>query len=115
MSDADARLALPDYDHLPLGTLRHRIRSLTGPELFEVLDFEREHANRAPVTAILTARLRELVDGAAPSSGDQSRRPEAASGPDAGSDRPPPVAAPAHPPPHGDPAQPAKPKANRRP
>lgn len=115
MSERGTRLPLPDYDHLPVGTLRHRIRSLSAAELDELLAFEREHANRAPVTTILTARLGELAEGATPSGGDQSRRPETVAGPGPESERPPPVAAPVHPPPHGEPAQPAKPKGNRRP
>lgn len=69
-------LPLPDYDELPLGSLQHRIRALRSDELQELLDHERQHANRVPVVELLTSRLDELARGAEPSAGDQSEMPE---------------------------------------
>lgn len=70
-----ADLPLPDYDQLTIGDLQHRIRSLTEAELEGVLTHEAGHAARVPVLEILEARLRELQDGASPSSGDPRRAP----------------------------------------
>lgn len=69
------QLPLTDYDQLPLGDLKHRIRSLTEEELERVRDHEREHGNRAPVLPVITARLEELAGGAEPAPGDQRNAP----------------------------------------
>ncbi|KWX56625.1 hypothetical protein [Mycobacterium sp. NAZ190054] len=74
-------LPLPDYDQLTIGDLQHRIRSLTETELQAVLTHEAGHAARVPVLEVLEARLRELQDGAEPSSGDPRRAPEVQSTP----------------------------------
>ncbi|GGP54892.1 hypothetical protein [Saccharothrix coeruleofusca] len=71
-------LPIPDYDQIPLGDLRHRVRSLSEQELRGVLEHEREHGNRAPVLQVLTARLEELEGGAEPSGGDPRNAPEVA-------------------------------------
>lgn len=71
------QLPLPDYDELPLGTLRHRMRGLTEPEIQVLLDHERAHANRVPVIELLTSRREELEQGATPSPGSQTDAPEA--------------------------------------
>lgn len=60
------------YDELPLGTLRHRIRSLTEDEIRVLLDHEQAHADRAPVVDLLRRRLNELEEGAQPSPGGDS-------------------------------------------
>ncbi|WP_243791842.1 hypothetical protein [Saccharopolyspora gloriosae] len=75
---AQQELPLPDYDELPLGTLRHRMRALNADELRTLLDHEREHADRTPVIALLTSRLDELAQGATPSPGSQEEMPEVA-------------------------------------
>ena len=54
---SEEQLPLPNFDQLPLGTLGHRIRSLTEDDLRRLLDHEREHAARVPVTELLTGRL----------------------------------------------------------
>lgn len=74
MSDAPGRdeLAVPDYDHLPLAQLGHRIRSLSADQLGDLLAHERAHGNRLPVVQLLEARAQELADGAEPSGGDPS-------------------------------------------
>lgn len=53
-------LPLEDYDHLTIGQLRSRIRPLTLEQLGQVQAYEVAHANRLPVLAVLTNRLRDL-------------------------------------------------------
>ncbi|MFC4852738.1 hypothetical protein [Actinophytocola glycyrrhizae] len=74
---AQHELPVPDYDHLPLTELRHRVRSLAEPELRVLVDHEREHGDRVPVLEVLRARLAELRGGAEPSPGDPRAIPEA--------------------------------------
>jgi hypothetical protein len=62
------QLPLPDYDHLPLGSLEGRIRSLDADGLTALLDYERAHGDRLPVTQLLERRL-EAVRGGAELSG----------------------------------------------
>ncbi len=74
-------LPLPDYDHLPIGGLESRVRSLGAEEVEELLAYERSHADRLPATELLTARLEQLRSGARPSSGDPGAvRPEQGQG-----------------------------------
>ena len=61
-------LPLPDYDHLPLGSLEGRIRSLDADGLTALLEYERAHGDRLPVTMLLERRL-EAVKGGAELSG----------------------------------------------
>lgn len=68
-------LPLTDYDQLPLGDLRHRIRSLSEDELRRVRDHERDHGDRTPVLQLIEARLDELGRGAEPAPGDQRNAP----------------------------------------
>lgn len=112
MVDRDG-VALPDYDGLSVETLRHRIRSLTEVELSRLLDYERAHADRTAVKALLAARLAELDSGAEPSSA--VRKPPGPAEPPATRSAVGPQTAgpPVNPPPHGEPAQPARPTANR--
>jgi hypothetical protein len=66
-----AQLPIPDYDHLPLESLAHRIRMLPADDLRELLDYERAHANRLPVVQVFLKRLEALEAGeATPSDGD---------------------------------------------
>jgi hypothetical protein len=71
----DQDLPLPDYDQLPLGDLRHRVRSLDETRLRTLIDHESTHGDRVPVLEVLRARLAELENGAEPSAGDPSRTP----------------------------------------
>lgn len=71
-----SELPLVDYDHLPVNSLAHRIRSLSFAELGTLLDYERHHANRVPVIELLEARRDQLAGGASPSGGDGAERPE---------------------------------------
>jgi hypothetical protein len=112
-ADRDA-LPLPDFDHLPLGGLRTRIRSLSADEVEKVLDYERAHADRAPVVEVINARLAELASGAEPTGGDPSAvRPEQHPGRAGRSVSPDTAAEAIHPPPHGTPDQRGRPKGDR--
>ncbi|GHE57164.1 hypothetical protein GCM10014715_07810 [Streptomyces spiralis] len=116
MADDPGRstLPLPDYDHLPLGALESRVRSLSAEEVEELLAYERTHADRVPVTEVLTARLEQLRSGAQPTPGDPTAlRPEQAAG-QAGSQVTPATSPqPFGAPPHGTPDQRGKPKGDR--
>ncbi|MCK0118164.1 hypothetical protein MWU57_14095 [Isoptericola sp. S6320L] len=68
-------LPLPDYDHLPVGTLAHRVRQLDAGGLEKILAYERAHGNRVPVLTVLDQRLDELREGAQPSGGDPDAAP----------------------------------------
>jgi hypothetical protein len=105
-------LPLPDYDHLPVGSLTSRIRTLDADGLQTVLSYEKAHANRVQVVQAMTHRLDELRAGTQPSGGDPaapqpehapaaaggSQVSEATSGP------------PVNPPSQGDPTNPAQPR-----
>jgi hypothetical protein len=62
-------LPLPDYDHLPLGSLISRIRTLDATGLQSLLDYEKGHANRIQVVSAMRNRLSSLK-AAQPSSED---------------------------------------------
>ena len=105
-------LPLPDYDHLPVGSLVSRVRTLDADGLQAVLSYEQGHANRVQVVQALTHRLDELNAGAQPSGGSpDAAQPEAAPAASGGSavseaTSGPPV----NPPSHGDPTNPAQPR-----
>lgn len=102
-------LPIPDFDHLPVGGLGHRIRSLSAADVQVLLDYESAHADRLPVVQVLETRLRELDEGAEPSSGDAGAlAPELAGPPSGGSPVSPQTQGPAvNPPSHGNPTNPA--------
>jgi hypothetical protein len=105
-------LPLPDYDHVPLGSLEARIRSLDAESLEKLLAYEQQHGNRLPVVQVLQRRLEALEAGAQPSSGSpQAPRPEVQSG-QTGSKVSPATSGPVmNPPSHGDPTNPAQPRS----
>jgi hypothetical protein len=78
---------IPDYDHLPVGALAHRVRSLPADGLRRLLDYEREHGNRLPVVRLLEQRIGALESSEAmPSRGDsRANQPEQAPPPEGGS------------------------------
>ncbi|WP_448624065.1 hypothetical protein [Geodermatophilus sp. URMC 64] len=106
-------LPLPDYDHLPLGGLTSRIRTLDEAGVQTLLEYERAHGNRLPVVEVLRHRLEALQNGAQPSGGDPaadftSEAPEPAAGGSKVSEA---TSGPAmNPPSHGDPTNPAQPR-----
>ena len=110
MSLKHDELPLPDYDHLPVGNLASHLHPLDATAVEQLLDYEREHGNRLPVTQVLEHRLEALSNGAEPSgtlpssmpertqSQHGSRVSEATTGPKI------------NPPSHGDPTNPAQPR-----
>jgi hypothetical protein len=106
-------LPLPDYDHLPLGGLISRIRTLDADGLQTLLTYERAHGNRAPVVTAMENRLSSLKAGAQPSGGDPaadftSEAPEPAAGGSRVSEAT--TGPPINPPSQGDPTNPAQPR-----
>ncbi len=104
-------LPIDDYDHLPVGSLISRIRTLDTAGLQTLLDYEKGHANRIQVVSAMQTRLGSLKDGAQPSGGDpNAATPEAAppaeSGPRVTTSNAPKI----NPPSHGDPTNPAQPR-----
>ena len=66
-------LPLADYDHLTLGALRGRLRSLEVEQLVTLRTYEKSKADRLPVITMLDNRIAKLAAGeAAPSSGTVS-------------------------------------------
>lgn len=55
-------LPLEDYDHLTVGALRGRVRSLALPELRQVHAYETAHGNRLPVLTVLANRIAQLEE-----------------------------------------------------
>ena len=104
-------LPLPDYDHLPTGSLESRVRTLDADGVARLLEHEREHADRVQVVQMLEHRLERLRSGEAqPSGGDPAGiAPEAASGVSGGSPASPATEGPKqNPPSQGDPTNPAR-------
>jgi hypothetical protein len=106
-------LPLPDYDHLPVGSLISRIRTLDAGGLQTLLEYEQGHANRVQVVSAMQNRLTGLREGAQPSGGDPAEvRPEAPPPPAGGSEVSEATAGPPiNPPSHGDPTNPAQPRS----
>ena len=105
-------LPLPDYDHLPVGSLTSRIRTLGSEDLKTLLGYERAHANRMQVVSAMEHRLNGLAEGAQPSGGDPAApMPEAPPAAAGGSKASEATTGPAmNPPSHGDPTNPAQPR-----
>ena len=110
MNAERADLPVPDYDHLPVATLAHRVRSLDADALAVLVSYEEEHGAREPVLTVLRARADQLAAGAEPSGGDPAAvQPEHAPPAD-GAAAPNTDAPPVNPPSHGDPTNPAQPR-----
>ncbi|MEU2348857.1 hypothetical protein [Modestobacter sp. NPDC049651] len=111
MTERDS-LPLPDYDHLPVGSLLSRVRTLDAEGLQTLLSYEQSHANRIQVVQAMNHRLTDLKAGTQPSGGDPAAaQPEHAAAAAGGS----PVSEatsgpPVNPPSHGDPTNPAQPR-----
>jgi hypothetical protein len=106
-------LPLPDYDQLPLGSIESRVRSLDQAGVEQVLEYERQHADRTQVVMLLEHRLKALRSGdVEPSGGDPSApAPEVVPGAPGGSSASPQTRGPAqNPPSHGVPTNPSQPR-----
>jgi hypothetical protein len=106
-------LPLPDYDHLPIGGLASRIRSLDAAGVQTLLAYERAHGKRLQAVQIMENRLAALRDGAEPSGGDPAadvtpEAPEHAAGGSKVSEAT--AGPPVNPPSQGDPTNPAQPR-----
>jgi hypothetical protein len=106
------QLPLPDYDHLPTGSLESRVRSLDADQVAALLAYERAHADRPLEVRILEHRLEALRGGAEPTGGDPTApAPESPYGEPGGSQASPATEGPpVNPPSHGDPTNPAQPR-----
>ena len=71
--DTHEDLPLEDYDHLTLGSLRGRLRSLDVDQLVRLRGYEKAHADRLPVVTMLDNRIAKLATdaAAAPSPGGE--------------------------------------------
>ena len=110
-------LPLPDYDHMTLGSLRARLRSLDVQQLVQLRTYEKAHADRLPVITMLDNRIAKLATDDAQPSGPVSTAPApeqlavagAASG---GSKVSPATTGPKiNPPSQGDPTNPTQPRS----
>ncbi|MCU1545724.1 MAG: hypothetical protein JWP30_824 [Homoserinimonas sp.] len=105
-------LPLPDYDHLPLGTLPMRITPLDEAALMQLMNYELAHANRLPVTVVLQARLEELRRGEEPHGTVADEMPEITENENASGSQASPATSgpPINPPFHGTPVHPGYPR-----
>jgi hypothetical protein len=106
-------LPIKDFDHLQVGGLTSRIRSLGADDLQTLITYERAHAKRFQVVQIMENRLAALKAGAQPSGGDPAAvgadAPASAAGGSKVSEA---TSGPAmNPPSHGDPTNPAQPRS----
>lgn len=105
-----AALPLPDYDHIPLGTLPSRISALDTNGLRQLLAYEEAHGSRLPVVEVLRHRLTALEQGAEPSGAVEQDMPEVTSSQTGSPVGPATAGPPINPPSHGDPTNPAQPR-----
>ncbi len=70
------QLPLPDFDHIPLGTLPSRLHPLDERGITQLLGWERAHGNRLPVIQVLESRIEQLRNGAEPSGTIPENMPE---------------------------------------
>lgn len=104
-------LPLPDYDHLTIGLLQTRLRSLDRNALRTLLEYERDHAQRPAALTFIESRLRQLEDGGEPATGDPTTSEPGTPAPAGTSAVSPATSGPAtNPPAHGVPTNPAQPR-----
>jgi hypothetical protein len=103
-------LPLPDYDHIPLGTLPTRITGLDEGGLQALLDYEEAHGDRLPVKLVLQQRLGAVQGGADLSEGAGTSLPEVGSTAGGSPVSPATSGPPINPPSQGDPTNPAQPR-----
>jgi hypothetical protein len=72
-----SELPLPDYDHLTLGSLRSRMRSLDMQQLVQLRDYEKSKADRLPVITMLDNRIAKLANGKSVPTGNAPDEPSA--------------------------------------
>jgi hypothetical protein len=72
-----SELPLADYDHLTLGSLRSRLRSLDMQQLVQLRDYEKSKADRLPVVTMLDNRIAKLANGESAPTGTAVAEPSA--------------------------------------
>jgi hypothetical protein len=72
-----SELPLPDYDHMTLGSLRGRLRSLDMQQLVQLRDYEKSKADRLPVVTMLDNRIAKLANGESVPTGSAPDEPSA--------------------------------------
>lgn len=104
-------LPLPDFDHMTLGQLRGRLRTLDLVSLVQLRDYEEAHANRLPIVAMLNNRITKVQESGTDTGSPQTTSAGASQPTPTGS-RVTPVTAgpPINPPTGGDPTNPAQPR-----
>jgi hypothetical protein len=70
-----SELPLPDYDHMTLGALRGRLRSLDMQQLVQLRDYEKSKGDRLPVVTMLDNRIAKLANGESTPTGTVSDEP----------------------------------------
>ena len=103
-------LPLPDFDHIPLGTLPSRISGLDADAVGQLLAFEREHGNRLPIVQVLERRIESLNSGTEPSGGVPEDLPEMSQAQTGSKVSPATTGPKINPPSQGDPTNPAQPR-----
>ncbi|EMY34271.1 hypothetical protein D477_010526 [Arthrobacter crystallopoietes BAB-32] len=109
-SKAHNELPLPDYDHIPQGTLPTRITGLSEQQVAELLDYEKAHGNRLPVVQVLQQRIEALRNGAEPSGTANPDTPEVSQAHGGSPVRPETAGPPVNPPSQGVPTNPSQPR-----
>lgn len=72
-----SELPLADYDHMTLGSLRGRLRSLDMQQLVQLRDYEKSKADRLPVITMLDNRIAKLSNGESAPTGNVPDAPSA--------------------------------------
>ena len=103
-------LPLPDYDHLPAGTLPSRISGLAEADVAQLVAYEKAHGNRLPILQILGKRLQDVQAGAVPSGPADPSTPEVNTGQPATQQPASTPGPPVNPPSQGVPTNPAQPR-----
>ena len=103
-------LPLPDYDHLPAGTLPSRISGLAEADVAQLITYEKAHGNRLPIVQILEQRLHDLQGGAEPTGPATPTTPEVNTGQPVTQEASNTPGPPINPPSQGDPTNPAQPR-----
>ncbi|MFJ7750132.1 hypothetical protein ACIQXM_09280 [Arthrobacter sp. NPDC097144] len=112
MADSPAHddLVLPDYDHIPLGTLPSRLSPLDEAGVSGLLAYEQAHGNRLPVVQVLENRLEALRSGTEPSGSLPDELPEVTRSQQGSKVSPATTGPKINPPSQGDPTNPAQPR-----
>ena len=63
MTDAEPGFPLPNYDELSIASLRARLRNLDATQVKHLVEYEKAHAARTDVVAMLERRIAKLEAG----------------------------------------------------